>query len=182
MNLTSQCSSGRYNAVWEGTGREPEPLPPGDFHQHLRAGWAWPSRLLPCLQLAGLGENGGLVTCKTGAVFWGSHTEYCGQRWRTEKKERERESPQRALATRRCRPGESTSDTPQPAPPHSARGCREDARPGTKCSAAAPPSGTRRQTPGLFRRGGPSVPGLTPPWGREVKTRGKPLSDSLFGF
>lgn len=92
MNLTSQCSSGRYNAVWEGTGREPEPLPPGDFHQHLRAGWAWPSRLLPCLQLAGLGENGGLVTCKTGAVFWGSHTEYCGQRWRTEKKERERES------------------------------------------------------------------------------------------
>lgn len=76
---------------------------------------------LPCLQLAGLRENGGLVTCKTGAVFWGSHTEYCGQRWRTEKKKREKErkSPQLASATGRCRP-EAPATPHSPARPHPA--------------------------------------------------------------
>lgn len=41
----------------------------------------------PALSLRVFG-NGGLVTCKTGAVFWGSHTEYCGQRWGREEGEK----------------------------------------------------------------------------------------------
>lgn len=68
------------------------------------------------------------------------------------------------------------------APPRSAPDCWEDACPGTKCSAAAPPSGTRRQKPGRLGRGGPLVPGIIPTQGREAKTRGKPGSASLVGF
>lgn len=56
-------------------------------------------------------RNGGLVTCKTGAVFWGSHTEYCGQRWREGGRE---ESPQWALTTGGASP--EAFATPQPRP------------------------------------------------------------------
>lgn len=182
MNLTSQCSSGRYIMLCgRAPGENQSPFLLGIFTSISELDGRGPPACSPAFSLQVLGKTEGSLPVKLelsfGAPIPSTADSDGGQR-----KRRERESPQWALATRRCRPGESTSDTPQPAPPHSARGCREDARPGTKCSAAAPPSGSRRQTPGLFRRGGPSVPDLAPPWGREAKARGKPLSDSLFGF
>lgn len=73
----------------------------------------------PCLQPAGFRENGALVTCKTGAVFWDSHSECCGQRRRREKRKREK-SPQLALPTGKFQPGSSDTSAGRPTPLHQA--------------------------------------------------------------
>lgn len=98
------------------------------------------SHPLPCL-LPVLGKTEKLVTCKTGAVFWGSHTEYCGQQWRGEK-ETGREEREATVVISHAEGGASPgsiTDAPKPRP-----------RPlclGTERSAAAPPSGTGKQRP-----------------------------------
>lgn len=78
------------------------------------------ARLPPAPLLAGCRENRGLVTCKTGAVFWGSHTEYCGQQWRREKEEAGREEREATIGinhTGRCPPSGGASVFAALAPP-----------------------------------------------------------------
>ena len=84
------------------------------------------SHPLPCLPLV-LGKTEKLVTCKTGAVFWGSHTEYCGQQWRREK-ETGREEREATVVISHAQGGASPgsiTNAPQPRPRPPPLGHRE---------------------------------------------------------
>lgn len=95
----------------------------------------------------------------------------------------ERDSPQWALATGKCRPG-NTSGIPRPGPTPLCPGLPGGCAPryqvlGGSATQWRMEAEARSVQPDA---GAPLVPGLIPTRGREAKTRGKPQSDSLFGF
>ena len=102
-------------------------------HQRPRPGWRDPpTRSRACCQVLGKTEK--LVTCKTGAVFWGSHTEYCGQQWRGEK-ETGREEREATVVISHAQGGASPgsiTDAPQPRPRPPLRGYRALGRSATQ--------------------------------------------------
>lgn len=160
------CIGIAHNIMWRAPAEDPGAR---------LTGVSRPSRLHPCLPRASCGGNGGLFTCRTAAAFWGSHTEYCGQRCKTEKGERERESTV-GVSHREVQAREAAATPHSRAPPRSACAPRDKVLSGsaTQWHAEAEARSVR------WTRAGPPGAGLVPTRGQGREDE-ETSSDSL-GF
>lgn len=108
-----------HNAVGRAPAEDPSSCVTGESHGHRELDGHGPPARTPAFRERAVGGTGGSLPVELQLPF-GAPIPSTADSGGRQRKRRERESPQWALAAGRCRRG-SSSDTPQPGPTRSAR-------------------------------------------------------------